>query len=333
MKSKNKPKPRQKRGAEKRHKPEAQPVPRIDEIITISTDSGRPRLELRKTEDTAVLREQSRAEAKAAEPAEKKFRLPKRPESIIPMRKPKAEPLKETEPETKGSAKERKPIRGAAAERKSHDGSASEPKEQPVSTAPLSTSKSALAEAALFLSPKPLMLDELARIMGVSSLGYVKETLNRLARDYDGSGIEVVSSAAGWGMQVKPQYLGSVAHLAPYANISEGPKRALALILFKEPLKQSDLIKMQGNKVYEYLKVLERMGMIRREPWGRTKKLTLTREFERYFGEEKDAIRQRLAEEIANQPQHAEVQQPAAPKRKIDVKAELNKMGIELEES
>jgi len=322
MKSKNKSKSKQKQAAAKKHKPEAQPASSIDEIITISRDSGKPRLELRKTEDEAVMRDEPNAGARPEQPAEKKFRLPKKSESIIPTRKPKAELQKESAPEVKQIQKKEKHTLVGSPEPKHIFSS---------SPAPLSESKSALAEAALFLSPKPLMLDELARIMGVNSLGYVKESLDRLSKDYEGSGIEVVSSAAGWEMQVRPQYLGSVAHLAPYANISEGPKRALALILFKEPLRQSDLIKMQGNKVYEYLKVLERMGMIRREPLGRTKKLTLTKEFERYFGEEKDAIKQRLAEEIESSRHVA--QQPSQPKRKVDVKAELKKMDIELEES
>jgi segregation and condensation protein B len=165
---------------------------------------------------------------------------------------------------------------------------------------PAEASKQAVAEAALFLSPKPLMLDELARIMGVSSLGYVKETLEKLAKDYEGRGLEIVSSPAGWEMQVRPQHLGPVAHLAPYADLSEGQKRTLALILFKEPLKQSDLIKMQGNKVYDYLRNLEKLGMIARKPHGRTKLLSLTKEFERYFGEEKSRVKERLSQELAN---------------------------------
>ncbi len=322
MKSKSK--SRQKQVKRKKQDEAAMSAPGIDEIITISRDSGKPRLEMKRAEDEAV----PKGEAKVGQAEEKKeraFRLPKKPESKIQTRKPRADILKEAIAEEKHAAKKKE------TKNKTVSDNVSEPKTDAPRTAPLSESKAALAEAALFLSPKPLMLDELARIMGVNSLGYVKETLERLSKDYEGSGIEVVSSAAGWEMQVRPQYLSSVAHLAPYADLSEGPKRALALILFKEPLKQSDLIKMQGNKVYAYLKVLERLGMIRRGPCGRTKKLTLTKEFERYFGEEKAKIKERLGQELAMQPAQ---QLPAQQKKpRIDVKAELKKMDIRLEDT
>jgi segregation and condensation protein B len=394
MKSKDKPK--QKRSAQEKPKqakglaasaakdglaaPPA-PAPSIDEIITISRDYGKARLELKKTEDTAVVRDDVKpsqavvdqtatAEDKPSDSAsgqrEKKFRLPKKSESKIGTRKPKAAIMKDAPAEKHRKAPETKNIKhtgesevSASKEKQTREaspqntiGKTPDPRHIPVSSPKLSESKQALAEAAaqpspphslsqnkvalaeaaLFLSPKPMMIDELAKIMGVNSLGYVKETLERLVVDYEKRGIEIVSSPAGWEMQVKPTYLNSVAHLAPYADLSEGPKRALALILFKEPLKQSDLIKMQGNKTYDYLKTLDKLGMVKREPSGRTKILTLTKEFERYFGEEKEAVKQRLGQELANQPQHAEAS-PVPPKRKIDAKAELNKMGIELDEA
>ena len=317
MKAKSKPKAKVK---------EEKPKPELDEILTISKgDEGRAMLQLRK--EPAEVKVEEEAPAQKEEKTEKVFRLPKKPKSIIPTKAPKAAAVKSVKkaPKIKMPKKVAKKFSEPVAKKEKpvyvekpfeapslkdnfifgSDVSAvvseSKKEAQPEKRlAPLETSKQAVAEAALFLSPKPLMIDELARIMGVSSLGYVKETLEKLAKDYESRGIEIVSSPAGWEMQVKPGYLNSVAHLAPYADLSEGPKRALALILFKEPLKQSDLIKMQGNKVYDYLKHLDKLGMIKREPYGRTKLLSLTKEFERYFGEEKEAVKARLAQELAN---------------------------------
>lgn len=304
-------------------------APGLDEIITISKEGGKPKLELKRVA-AAEKPEESNAQFKTEIESDVVERVPKkRPiakkaktETRIKTRKPKAEPDKEKpKAETRATPKEDNMNVGDITEAARVD-------YKPVSA---SQGKAALAEAALFLSPKPLMLDELARIMGVSSLGYVKESLESLKSQYEGRGIEVVSSPDGWQMQVKSEYLNAVAHLAPYADISEGPKRALALILFKEPLKQSDLTKMQGNKVYDYLRILEKTGMIKREPSGRTRTLTLTKEFERYFGEEKEKIKERLGQELAMQPaQQLSAQQPNKPK--INVKAELKKMDIEMEE-
>ena len=40
-----------------------------------------------------------------------------------------------------------------------------------------------IIEAALFMSAKPLMLDDLGKIIGVNSLGYVKSLLEKLQKD------------------------------------------------------------------------------------------------------------------------------------------------------
>ncbi len=151
-----------------------------------------------------------------------------------------------------------------------------------------------ILEAALFMSSRPLMLDDLGKILGVNSLGYVKEILERLQKEYADKGIEIVNTPQGWTMQVKPEFLGKVRHLTPYADMSEGSKRSLAIIAYKEPVQQSEIIKIQGNKAYSYLKALQKRNLIRAEKKGHTKVITLTNEFERYFGEEKERIKERL---------------------------------------
>lgn len=169
-----------------------------------------------------------------------------------------------------------------------------------------------LLEAALFISPRPLMLNDFARILGVNSLGYIKQQLEKLQKEHQGRGFELQNTREGWVMQVRPELLPAVAHLTPYSDLSEGCKRSLALIVYKEPLKQSDLIKMQGNKAYAYLKVLERRGLIKSEKSGRTKILHLTQEFERYFGEEKEKIRKALEAEFAGRKQADSQESPEA---------------------
>jgi segregation and condensation protein B len=151
-----------------------------------------------------------------------------------------------------------------------------------------------ILEAALFMSSRPLMLDEIGKILGVHSLGYVKEMLEKLQKEYEGRGMEIADTPQGWVMQVRPEFLGKVAHLTPYSDMSEGCKRALAIIAYKEPVQQSEIIKMQGNKAYSYLKHLQRRNLIKAERKGRTKVIRLTHEFERYFGEEKERIKERL---------------------------------------
>ena len=138
-----------------------------------------------------------------------------------------------------------------------------------------------ILEAALFMAPKPLDLNDLAKIAGVSSLGYVKNTLTELQKDYSEKGIEIVNTPQGWQMQVRQELLPRVSHLAPHSDISEGSKRTLALVVYIEPINQADVIRIQGNKAYAYIKDLVRRGLIKTEKRGRTKMLKLTQEFER----------------------------------------------------
>jgi segregation and condensation protein B len=151
-----------------------------------------------------------------------------------------------------------------------------------------------ILEAALFISNSPMSLDQLARVSGINSLGHVKELMEGLQNDYEGRGLEVASTPDGWSMQVRQDLLPRVAHLTPYSDLGEGPKRTLALVTVKEPVKQSEIIRLQGNKAYSYIKDLARRGLIITEREGHTKVLRLTQEFERYFGEEKSKIREQL---------------------------------------
>jgi len=149
-------------------------------------------------------------------------------------------------------------------------------------------------EAALFMAPKPLSMQELSKISGISSMGVLKEMLEDLRDEYAARGIDIVQTPEGWRMHVKPELLPKVSHLAPYTDMSDGCKRTLALVAYKEPVRQSLVIKMQGNKAYNYIKQLTKMGLLKAEKEGRTKRLSLTPEFERYFGQDKEAIKQQL---------------------------------------
>jgi segregation and condensation protein B len=84
-------------------------------------------------------------------------------------------------------------------------------------------------------------------------------------------------------MQVKSDYIEHAAKLAT----REIPMRVLktaALIAYHQPIKQCDLVEMAGVKVYEHVKELAELGLIRIKPTGRTKLITTTARFPEYFG-------------------------------------------------
>jgi len=159
--------------------------------------------------------------------------------------------------------------------------------------------KKALLEACLFVSEKPLKLEKLSKILECSIeevkniLEEMKEELRKKER-----GIELVETPEGFELRIKPEYREKVAKLAPLADLTDGMLRSLAIIVVKQPVKQSVLVKIQGNKAYGYVKLLEEKGLIKSEKFGRTKILRTTPEFERYFGKSTEEVKKILEEKI-----------------------------------
>jgi segregation and condensation protein B len=153
----------------------------------------------------------------------------------------------------------------------------------------------ALLEAALFVSDKPLSLEKLSKIMDCSQQE-VREQMIRLQTDLktDDRGVELVETPEGFELRVKPDYREKVVRLAPFADLSDGMMRTLAIIAAKQPIKQSIIVKVQGNKTYGYITGLEDKGLIKTEKYGRTKIITTTPDFEKYFGKSSEEIRKVL---------------------------------------
>jgi len=153
----------------------------------------------------------------------------------------------------------------------------------------------ALLEAALFVSDKPLTLEKLSKIMGCSQQE-VREQMVRLQTDLktDDRGVELVETPEGFELRVKPDYREKVVRLAPFADLSDGMMRTLAIVAAKQPVKQSLIVKVQGNKTYGYISGLENKGLIKTEKYGRTKIITTTPDFEKYFGKSSEEIKKSL---------------------------------------
>ncbi len=146
------------------------------------------------------------------------------------------------------------------------------------------TQAKAVIEAALFASGKTLSLRELADLSGLPP-ERARAMADDLAAEYTArdSGIEIKSIGEGYSMQVALGLAGRVISCAP-KEIDAPLIRTLAIIAYKQPLKQSELVEIRGNKGYEHVKELEKRGLINAEKTGHTKLLTTTRSFADYFG-------------------------------------------------
>jgi len=156
--------------------------------------------------------------------------------------------------------------------------------------------KKALVEAALFVSESPLSLYTLSKISGINSTKEIKKILEQLKKEFNNParGFELALTPEGYQLQVKDQFLEAVAGLTTYADISKGALRTLSIVALRQPILQSEIVKIQGNKAYNYIKSLEKKKLIKADKAGRTKKINITKEFERYFGKSLKEIQERL---------------------------------------
>lgn len=155
-----------------------------------------------------------------------------------------------------------------------------------------------IIEAALFMAPGVLSLNELAKISN-SNLADVRILVNQLTHDYweMGSAIEIRDENNGIRMAIKRELEESVGSLVVLPEVHKGAMKTLAYIAYKQPVKQSEVIHFRNTKAYDHIKLLEEKGFIRREKEKTSYIIYTTKKFHDYFGEVKTAKDKKKLEE------------------------------------
>ncbi len=138
-------------------------------------------------------------------------------------------------------------------------------------------------EATLFISGRFLKLKELVSLTDVNPI-LLRKILDDLIDKYKDSGIEIVKKDDMFKMDVVSEYANLVNKLATgNSEFTKAEQETLAIIAYKQPIKQSVLIKIRGNKAYDHIKNFVSMGLVRKKKMGHTAELFLTDEFHDYF--------------------------------------------------
>lgn len=142
-----------------------------------------------------------------------------------------------------------------------------------------------IIEAALFMSSKPLEINDLARISGIGAVGFVESLIKQLQEEYDrnGSALQIYFENGKYIMRVKSDYEKAVSGLAKESEISKGALKTLAVIAKNDGMKQSKIVEMLGTTVYDHVKELVEKEFITAEKQGRTRVLKITNRFKEYF--------------------------------------------------
>jgi segregation and condensation protein B len=163
-------------------------------------------------------------------------------------------------------------------------------------------SKLATLEAMLFTTSAPIGIEELEKSLKAKRED-IERLLDILRHKYSSpeSGIKLSEGGGGYRLVVKHEYSEKVSHLTPHADLSRGVLRVLSIIAYHEPIAQSDIVKIVGNRTYEYVRELQLRGLIRTEKKSRTQVLRTTPHFEDYFGAKTGEIRRMAEEKIGEQ--------------------------------
>lgn len=140
-------------------------------------------------------------------------------------------------------------------------------------------------EAILYLKAQPLSLAQLADYAS-SDRQEVELGLVELLNDYAHrqTALEIVETHEGYCLQLKEAYRDLVQTLVP-VDLGIAAQRTLAMIAFRGPIVQSELVELRGSSAYQHIQELLTLGFVsrRRQSTGRSYWLQVTERFRQYF--------------------------------------------------
>lgn len=141
-------------------------------------------------------------------------------------------------------------------------------------------------EAVLFSYGKRVHIDEISRLCRLrNNQETVIEALGLLKQEYDEkqNALMVVQDGDHWKLTTRERFSNVVSKIVPHTELSKTIMETLAIIAWKAPMRQSELIEIRTNKAYDHVTELVDSGFISKEKYGRTYLLKLTQKFFDYF--------------------------------------------------
>ena len=164
-------------------------------------------------------------------------------------------------------------------------------------------------EAVLFTSGSYLSEAEIAELSGTDEEA-IPQVIDDIREKYENidSALSIFEENGKYKMNVVEDYSYVVRSVVSEAELRDALMETLALIAYKAPVLQSDIVEARSARAYTHIKELLDRGFVERERDGRTFKLDVTDTFYDYF-------------EVANRNQLGQVFEAVQPP---DVDVELD---------
>jgi len=141
-----------------------------------------------------------------------------------------------------------------------------------------------VVEAVLFSSGHPLTVPEIEEAVG-RPRSEVRQGVKKLRRMYQNrkTCLEIAKIGRKFSLQLKSEFNKYGMEMMD-EEIGKPLLKTAALIAYYQPIRQSELKKMVGEKVYDHVETLEDKDLILSERDGRTYSLRTSSKFQEYFG-------------------------------------------------
>jgi len=151
-------------------------------------------------------------------------------------------------------------------------------------------------EAILFTIGKFITIEELTKLCNIKSISYVKQVLEELKKEYDAknSALQIIQENNRYKLNIKKEYGYLANRLVSDSELDNPTTKTLAIIAYKQPVLQSNVIKIRGNKAYAHVKSLVNTQLISSEKSGRTRLLKLSPKFYDYFDIAENTLKDKL---------------------------------------
>jgi len=188
-------------------------------------------------------------------------------------------------------------------------------------------------EALLFASAKRMSIDDISNVTGIRDHDKIKAALDELKFDIEERGASMILHEENgfWKLTVKEHYMPMLRKVLVQAELDKPLMETLAVIAWKFPVLQADVIKIRHNKAYEHLKQLDELGFISRNRFGRTNKISLTQKFFEYFDlptkeQAKEVFRAMVPEKVQEKVLKSEAEIDEAEEKIETMKAKQEEM-------
>jgi len=154
-------------------------------------------------------------------------------------------------------------------------------------------------EAVLFAVGKEITAERISALCSLD-LPEVEKILLNLQQEHEQQdrSLKLVKKENGWKLTVKDEFVPLVSSLVSSTELDSAMMATLAVIAWKYPVVQSEVVKLRGSGAYDHMHQLEEQGYVEKERFGRSYKLKLTKKFFEYFDLPSEEAKQAFLKQV-----------------------------------